>query len=169
MRTDMPAEIWLDPYRWEALQEILEQDGTDIEEVLQNYLIEVYSDRVPIERQKEVDRRIKKERLAAVQEAEARKVFCAMHIREHGQEYILMEKNANYSLADRQVCDTLDLILHREDSRDEELTYRLDDNEKAVLREKMDAYCTKETGLSLDDFCDSLMEMESTETLGLKM
>lgn len=43
------------------------------------------------------------------------------------------------------------------------------DNEKAVLREKMDAYCTKETGLSLDDFCDSLMEMESTETLGLKM
>ena len=86
MRTDMPAEIWLDPYRWEALQEILEQDGTDIEEVLQNYLIEVYSDRVPIERQKEVDRRIKKERLAAVQEAEARKVFCAMHIREHGQE-----------------------------------------------------------------------------------
>ena len=33
---------------------------------------------------------------------------------------------ANYSLADRQVCDTLDLILHREDSRDEELTYRLD-------------------------------------------
>ena len=52
MRTDMPAEIWLDPYRWEALQEILEQDGTDIEEVLQNYLIEVYSDRVPIERQK---------------------------------------------------------------------------------------------------------------------
>ena len=35
MRTDMPAEIWLDPYRWEALQEILEQDGTDIEEVLQ--------------------------------------------------------------------------------------------------------------------------------------
>ena len=93
MRTDMPAEIWLDPYRWEALQEILEQDGTDIEEVLQNYLIEVYSDRVPIERQKEVDRRIKKERLAAVQEAEARKVFCAMHIREHGQEYILMEKN----------------------------------------------------------------------------
>lgn len=70
---------------------------------------------------------------------------------------------------DRQVCDTLDLILHREDSRDEELTYRLDDNEKAVLREKMDAYCTKETGLSLDDFCDSLMEMESTETLGLKM
>ena len=33
----------------------------------------------------------------------------------------------------------------------------------------MDAYCTKETGLSLDDFCDSLMEMESTETLGLKM
>lgn len=66
---------------------------------------------------------------------------------------------ANYSLADRQVCDTLDLILHREDSRDEELTYRLDDNEKAVLREKMDAYCTKETGLSLDDFCDSLMEI----------
>lgn len=60
MRTDMPAEIWLDPYRWEALQEILEQDGTDIEEVLQNYLIEVYSDRVPIERQKEVDRRIKR-------------------------------------------------------------------------------------------------------------
>ena len=52
MRTDMPAEIWLDPYRWEALQEILEQDGTDIEEVLQNYLIEVYSDRVPIERQR---------------------------------------------------------------------------------------------------------------------
>lgn len=45
----------------------------------------------------------------------------------------------------------------------------MDDNEKAVLREKMDAYCTKETGLSLDDFCDSLMEMESTETLGLKM
>lgn len=30
MRTDMPAEIWLDPYRWEALQEILEQDGNGV-------------------------------------------------------------------------------------------------------------------------------------------
>ena len=91
MRTDMPAEIWLDPYRWEALQEILEQDGTDIEEVLQNYLIEVYSDRVPIERQKEVDRRIKKERLAAVQEAEG--FLCDAHpgtragVHPHGEKW----------------------------------------------------------------------------------
>lgn len=349
MRTDMPAEIWLDPHRWEALQEVLEQDGTDIEEVLQNYLIEVYADRVPFERQKEIDRLIEAERLAAAQEAEARKIFSGMRIREHGQEYTLMEENgreflqlaallrrylrdeftksprefaqvfdhaeeisekrfdelvdlrlentgkvsgtfeidldkgllsslhitdgwqsfrikdvstavyqayrksglsqderwrrfteylegkqvcgpaaapaeiqgsrrlrpddiqldeeisemdgvlnfylacwfdvdavfgthvetaengdwlnvyANYSLTERRVCDTLDLVLHRENGSDEELSYRLDDAEKATLREKMDAYCLKETSRSLDDYCDNLLEQESSEAPELKM
>lgn len=349
MRADMPAEIWLDPHRWEALQEILEQDGTDIEEVLQNYLIEVYTDRVPLEQQKEIDQHIEAERQAAAQEAEARKIFSAMRIREHGQEHILMEENgreflsvatilrrylrdefprrprefaqvfdhakmiseerfheladlrlentgkvsgmfevdldkgllsglnimdgwqtfrikdvstaayqayrksdlsqnerwrrftdyldgkqvsglatapvevqglrrlrpddiqfdeeitevdgvlnfylacwfevdevfgthvataengdwlnvyANYSLAERKVCDILDLVLHREDGSDEELSYRLDNAEKADLREKMDAYCLKETGLSLDAYCDSLLEQECGETPELEM
>lgn len=66
-------------------------------------------------------------------------------------------------------CHTLDLVLHREDGSDEELTYRLDDAEKADLREKMDAYCLKETGLSLDAYCDSLLEQECGETPELKL
>lgn len=93
MRTDMPAEIWLDPHRWEALQEVLEQDGTSIQNLLQDYLIEVYTDRVPIEQQKEIDRRIEAERLEAAQAAESRRVFSAMRIREHGMEHILQEEN----------------------------------------------------------------------------
>lgn len=349
MRADMPAEIWLDPHRWEALQEVLEQDGTDIQELLQNHLIEVYTDRVPLAWQKEIDQFIQAERQAAAQAAEARKVFSAMCIREHGQEHILMEENgreflsaaamlrrylrdelpreprefaqvfssakeitakrfeeladlrlentgkvsgifeidldnglfsslnimdgwqtfrikdvstaayqayrksdlsqderwrrfteylegkqvsglvsapaevqgsrrlraddiqfdeeitevdgtlnfylscwfdvdevfgthvttnensdwlnvyANYSLAEQRVSDSLDLVLHREDGSDEELTYRLDDTEKADLQAKMDAYCLKEVGLSLDDYCDSLLEQECGETPELKM
>lgn len=67
---------------------------------------------------------------------------------------------ANFDMESRQVCDTLELILNRTDGGCEELTYQLDESEKGILLEKMNAYCQKCEGLSLDAYCDSLQAEE---------
>lgn len=71
---------------------------------------------------------------------------------------------ANFDMESRQVCDTLELILNRTDGGCEELNYQLDDAEKEILLKKMNAYCQKCEGLSLDSHCDSL---HSDEDLSL--
>jgi hypothetical protein len=63
---------------------------------------------------------------------------------------------ANYDIEKRQVYDTLDIIFDRADGTCEELTYRLDDCEKDILLEKMNAYCLEQAGLALEAYCDSL-------------
>lgn len=67
---------------------------------------------------------------------------------------------ANFDMESRQVCDTLDLVLNRGDGGCEELTYQLDDVEKGILLEQMNAYCQKCEGLSLDAYCDGLQAEE---------
>ena len=67
---------------------------------------------------------------------------------------------ANFDVDSRQVCDTLELVLNRGDGGCEELTYQLDEAEKSILLEKMNAYCQKYEGISLEAYCDSLPAQE---------
>ncbi len=59
---------------------------------------------------------------------------------------------ANYDMPSGEVCDTLDIVLHRSDGTDEELSYTLNAAEKEILFRKMDAYCQKQTGMALVDY-----------------
>ena len=43
------AEVWLDQRRWDALEEALKAQGSDIEQHLQDYLITLYNETVPQE------------------------------------------------------------------------------------------------------------------------
>ncbi len=59
---------------------------------------------------------------------------------------------ANYDMATGQVCDELEVDLHRADGREESVPYTLNAAEKEVLLRKMDAYCQEQTGQTLVDY-----------------
>lgn len=65
---------------------------------------------------------------------------------------------ANYDMESRQVCDTLELVLHRSEGGEETLSYTLNGAEKAMLHTRMDAYCRQQTGISLSAYCDELLQ-----------
>ncbi|WP_297988828.1 hypothetical protein [Oscillibacter sp.] len=64
---------------------------------------------------------------------------------------------ANYDCSAGQVCDELEVDLHRADGREESLPYTLNAAEKEVLLRKMDAYCQEQTGQTLRDYSAQLM------------
>ena len=64
---------------------------------------------------------------------------------------------ANYDMAADQVCDELEVDLHRADGREEAVPYTLNAAEKAVLLRKMDEYCQRQTGMALKDYSAQLM------------
>ena len=59
---------------------------------------------------------------------------------------------ANYDMASGQVCDMLEVDLHRADGREGAMEYRLNAVEKAALLQKMEDYCQQQTGQSLADY-----------------
>ena len=63
--------VTLHEYKLEALEKQLEELGTDVEEWLQDQLIQLYSDMVPYEQQKEIRERIDAAQAAPPQEPEA--------------------------------------------------------------------------------------------------
>ncbi len=65
---------------------------------------------------------------------------------------------ANFDMKSRQVCDTLDIELHRGDGSEETLSYTLNAAEKEMLHAKMDAYCQQQSGKSLLAYCDELLK-----------
>lgn len=67
---------------------------------------------------------------------------------------------ANYDMVAGQVCDELEIDLHRADGREESVEYRLNAVEKATLLRKMDVYCLEQTGTSLKDYIAQLMAEE---------
>ena len=67
---------------------------------------------------------------------------------------------ANYDCAAGQVCNELEIDLHRADGREESLSYTLNAAEKEVLLRKMDAYCQEQTGQTLKDYSAQLMAEE---------
>lgn len=64
---------------------------------------------------------------------------------------------ANYDMASGQVCDELEIALHRGDGGEESLTYQLNAAEKEVLLRKMEEYCQEQTGISLADYSAQLI------------
>lgn len=326
---DTAAEVWLNIHRWNALSEVLEEEGSGIEKHLQDYLIELYTEKVPLERQRQIDQRLAEEDMEAKRYREENRQFSAYRLRSGGKEIFfesdqcqnaaraastlrgcirekipvtasvfggprselrtidaeLFERRAadyrtssvrihgvldidmdagsfsfvvrgkgwrhysvkdaaaaaysafrapnrkddralvlfieklqgkeltpptrrltvedirfsdeisemmdgklnfymdvifnpdevfgthvetaengdwlnvyaNYDMEQRQVCDTLDIILHRDAGKDEELSYRLDPVEKELVARKMDAYCLEREGVSLADFRAQLL------------
>ncbi|MDE7220227.1 MAG: hypothetical protein K2O45_11495 [Oscillospiraceae bacterium] len=73
---------------------------------------------------------------------------------------------ASYDMAAGQVCDMLEVDLHRADGREESLEYRLNAVEKATLLRKMDAYCQQQTGQSLTDYSAQCMAEDMAPPAG---
>ncbi len=73
---------------------------------------------------------------------------------------------ANYDMASGQVCDELDIELHRGDGSEEELTYPLNAAEKDVLLQKMDDYCRQREGRSLQEYRRQLMAEDMAPPTG---
>ncbi len=53
--------MWLDERRWDALEEVLEEQGTNIEKYLQDYLVDLYREMVPPDQVREIESDIQKE------------------------------------------------------------------------------------------------------------
>ena len=73
---------------------------------------------------------------------------------------------ANYDMAAGQVCDVLEVDLHRADGREESMEYRLNAVEKEALLQKMDTYCQQQTGQSLADYSAQCMAEDMAPPAG---
>lgn len=73
---------------------------------------------------------------------------------------------ANYDMAAGQVCDVLEVDLHRADGREESMEYRLNAVEKAALLRKMEDYCQQQTGQSLADYSAQCMAKDMAPPAG---
>ena len=93
MAGSVSAEVWLDQRRWDALEEALKVQSSDIEQHLQNYLITLYNETVPFEQWLQIEAAITKEELEAARAAEDQKVYAAFHIRENGHDSIFSTGN----------------------------------------------------------------------------
>ena len=93
MTGSMSAEVWLDQRRWDALEEALKAQGSDIEQHLQDYLITLYNETVPLEQWTQIETAITKEELESAREAEDQRVYAAFHIREHGHDSVFSTCN----------------------------------------------------------------------------
>lgn len=87
MMGDTSIELWLNQHRFDALEQILNEDGMSIEKVMQDQLIELYTDTVPIDQQKKIDELIAAERLADEQTAQEIRRFSVYHVTENGTEH----------------------------------------------------------------------------------
>ena len=85
MSNSYSAEVWLNEHRWNALEEVLEKQGTSIEKYLQTYLVDLYQEMVPEEQVTEIEAIIQQENMEAQREREARKVFSAFRLLENGK------------------------------------------------------------------------------------
>ena len=88
MANSISAEVWLEERRWDALEEVLNAQGSNIEKHLQDYLIDLYNEMVPLEQWEQIEKSIADEAAEALREAEERTVYTAFHVREHGQDQL---------------------------------------------------------------------------------
>ena len=93
MADSVSTEAWLDQRRWAALEEALKAQGSNVKRHLQDYLITLYNETVPLERWVQIETAITKEELESAQEAEDQKVYAAFHIRENGHDSIFSTAN----------------------------------------------------------------------------
>ena len=63
MADSVSTEAWLDQRRWAALEEALKAQGSNVKRHLQDYLITLYNETVPLERWVQIETAITKEEL----------------------------------------------------------------------------------------------------------
>ena len=63
MAGSVSAEVWLNQRRWDALEESLKAQGSNIERHLQDYLIKLYNETVPFDQWLQIENAITKEEL----------------------------------------------------------------------------------------------------------
>lgn len=68
---------------------------------------------------------------------------------------------ANYDVEQDQLCDTLELNLCKGDGSEESWFYPLNAAEQEVLLRKMEAFCQQQTGMSLHEYTQQLLNSES--------
>jgi hypothetical protein len=78
--------LWLNKYKFEALERCLTQSGSDAESVMQAKLSELYLQTVPEQERAAIDRRIEDERLADEQYARENRRFSVYRVAEAGAE-----------------------------------------------------------------------------------
>lgn len=77
--------LWLDEPKYDALQHILRERGTDLEAVMQARLEAYYRETVPIEEQTRINQVQEADRLAEAEAREANRRFTVYRVREGGQ------------------------------------------------------------------------------------
>ena len=80
MSNSYSAEVWLNEHRWDALEKVMEEQGTSIEKYLQDYLVDLYREMVPSEQVEEIEEVVRQEQMRDLEEREARKVFSAFRL-----------------------------------------------------------------------------------------
>ena len=68
---------------------------------------------------------------------------------------------ANYDVEQDKLCDTLELNLCKGDGSEESWSYPLNAAEQEVLLRKMEAFCQQQTGMSLHEYTQQLLNSES--------
>lgn len=82
MGGDVQLELWLHEYKMEALSAALENQGSSVEEQMQEFLIDLYTENVPQEVQADIRQRIDVEYAAEQAKREAARKYSAFHVRE---------------------------------------------------------------------------------------
>ncbi|MBR2894531.1 MAG: hypothetical protein IKC03_02595, partial [Oscillospiraceae bacterium] len=77
---------------------------------------------------------------------------------------------ARYDLLNRCPCDTLDVYLVRGDGIEQDYKYQLSDEEKALLLPKMEEFCLRQWGQTLDQCSeDYQLEQEQEQMQEMQM
>ena len=76
---------------------------------------------------------------------------------------------ANYDMQRRQVCDTLEITLYGSGIEDQSLTYHLNEAEKEVLREKMEAHCMQREHKPLNQLCQEILQEQDVPIQEMQM
>ena len=97
MSGDIQFELYLNEYKAEALESVLKADGTSIEQQMQRQLAALYTERVPVEVQREIQQRLGAEYVAYEREAEARRKYAVFHVKENGtDEYFRLDSAVEF-------------------------------------------------------------------------
>ena len=84
---DISVEVWLNNHRFDALDHVLNEQGSSVEKQMQNYLINLYCEMVTPECQQKIDKLINEEKLREEQRVQEQREFSVYHIRENGTEH----------------------------------------------------------------------------------
>lgn len=92
--------LWLEEPKYQALERAMEEQGKDVEAVMQAKLDELYEQTVPVQERIEIDDLIDADRLASARAAEAARRFSAFRIVEGNRwDFFETEKEMDFLMA----------------------------------------------------------------------